>query len=727
MNLHPKHAEARKLAIERSMQQRLEPPRAEVSCSTYTGEVTDFYANPEHNGWGHLTVKTTDGEVKCNGTIEHLAPGLGLTVIVTGSWDMHRRYGWSFKLATTAVVEPTDASSFAAWLRGSAARGIGPALAQRIAETFTPDEFWKTLEDEPERFLEVKGVGGATLEVLQRLAGKRAEQLLMSRLLGLGLPEWLTRKALNKWGTSAATTIEANPYRLCELEGVAFRTADKVAAALGLDANNPDRVMAALDAAIQQTEQSRGDTWIDSMALVDAAYELLHISPAIIEAAICTAIKAARLFHADERIYRWPMWAAELAIVGAIPRLMPVTVALEQAQLDEQPEHLTPDQKRAVVRALVSQTAVITGGPGTGKTTIVRALLEALPAHRSVMLLAPTGKAAKRLAEATGRGAMTIHRGLGYNPETGWGYTASEWACPRTVIVDEFSMVDQLLAGHLFRATRGAQLVLVGDVHQLPPVGAGRVLRDIIDSGTVPVAELTEVHRSAADSWVARNAPRILRSEELDFTLTADFGFAPAPLSEHVGAGVLSAIAYCMQTGPRPQVLSPQRKGPAGVYHLNAVVQASLNPTPGGWVFQRDERHWELRVGDPVLQTTNDYDRDIFNGDVGVVRRITPKRLTADFDGISHEYTKSEARQLMLAYVTTVHKSQGSEYPWVVMVTHPAHRRMLSKQLLYTGVTRAKVGVILVGTQEAAALAASRSEHQRNSSLRDTLVKGLPE
>jgi exodeoxyribonuclease V alpha subunit len=388
---------------------------------------------------------------------------------------------------------------------------------------------------------------------------------------------------------------------------------------------------------------------------------------------------------------------------------------------------LDPSQERAVELAVSAPIACLTGGPGTGKSTIVRTLLERSKGW--TLLASPTGKAAKRLAETTGRAASTIHRLLSYGPceLTGQLRFRIDRNCPLEadlVVIDEASMLDIELADALLDAVQGeTRLLLVGDANQLPSVGPGRVFADLIESGTVPVARLEHVHRSAAESWVCSQAPAILRGAAPDLRERADFAWVESVSRDDlVRNAIASALGVHEETGALPPVLIPQNTGPAGVEAINACVQVRVNPPrPGERV--HGKAPFELRPRDPVIQTKNDYTLGVFNGEIGIVVHVDDtQRVHVALDDRTVVYSKSQATKLRLAYALTIHKSQGSEWPWIVVVCHSTHSYMLSRQLLYTGITRAKKGVVLVGDKTGLDRAlANTAPEKRNTGLVERL------
>jgi len=390
---------------------------------------------------------------------------------------------------------------------------------------------------------------------------------------------------------------------------------------------------------------------------------------------------------------------------------------------------LDPSQQRAVELACAAPVGIVTGGPGCGKTTITRFALDRLDSRgRSYLLASPTGKASKRLNEATGREAVTIHRMLGFHPVDGWRHNRRNPLSADAVIIDESSMIDVELGATLFDAIhpRRTRLILVGDADQLPPVGPGRVFGDLIDSGMVPLARLNTLHRAAQGSWVYRNAHRVIQGQMPELERSHDFRFVEVAESDAIVPKLCELMATTIPTevNDEAQVLIPQRTGPAGIEKANAALQRVLNPPrPGSTEKYLERGGVRLRAGDRVIQTRNDYDLGVFNGEVGDITEVGGKGLVVQYpDRPPVEYSTEKAGALQLAYALTVHKSQGSEWPWVVVVCHSTHTHMLTRQLLYTAITRSRKGVILVGNRKGIAAAVKdKVPPKRNTGLIERL------
>ncbi len=683
-----------------------------------------------------LLVEGRDAPVTIVGAVGDASPGEHLKL--EGSWEKHAQHGEQLRVTRAVVELPRTADGVQRYLEGL--HGIGPELARRLVAAFGVSAV-ETVEAEPWRAAQVKGMGKRRAERAAKEASeKRQEREVMIFLQGLGVSLAYAARIRRVYGADAVQRVRENPYRLArDVPGIGFQVADRIARGMGVSADSPLRIAAGVLHSLQGFVDE-GHCFAPAEALVRRASEMLGAAPERAADAAEQLVREGALIREGTALYLPRLLRAEtdlaerLRLLLTAPRPPPVEL-VGTARLSE-------GQRRAVEAAGRSGVVVITGGPGTGKTTIVRALVASWEgAGRRVLLAAPTGRAAKRLADATGRPAQTVHRLLeSGKPARGGGGGAfgRDGAHPLDcdlLVVDEASMLDLLLARSLVVAVPlSAALVLVGDVDQLPSVGAGQVLADIIRSGVVEVARLTEVFRQAEGSGIIDNAYRILagqspigaRAEERG----ADFYVVHAEQPERARELV---VRMCHERIPRAfgldpmrdvQVLSPMHRGPAGTEALNLALQAALNPT--GEPLQLGGR--AFRAGDKVMQLRNDYDRDVFNGDVGVVRRIergddeNDPFLEVDFEGRLVRCGADVAGDLELAYAVTVHKSQGSEYPAVVIPIVLAHHLLLKRNLLYTAVTRGKRLVVLVGSERAIARAVSDGEAgERWSGLCDRL------
>ena len=646
-------------------------------------------------------------EVIAVGPIGHLPPGAHLRL--EGSWSTHPKHGRRFKVRHYLVDDPRTLKGLTLYLASGAVRGLGAELAKRAVAKFGLDTL-RILDEEPDKLLEVNGVGRKRLEqILEHWDADKQGRELAVMLRGHGLGAALVHRIQDRYGAKALQVVSSDPYRLAaEIKGVAFRTADAIAQAMGVALDDPRRAEAASRWLLDEAGKD-GHCFLPRGELARRAQELGLEDP-VIEAALGRLTLAGRVSvkqaadpqlrpvydsgveRSEERVAR--LLAARLGRSGGGQ----VSAALAERRVGL---NLNEDQRRAVTTALSERLCVITGGPGTGKTTIVRVALEAAALREERWLLAaPTGRAARRLAESTGRDGKTIHRLLEYSFQSG-GFQRDESNPVEAdgVLVDEASMVDLALMESLVRALPGdCRLILVGDADQLPSVGAGRVLGDLIESGVVPVVSLHQVYRQAEDSGIVRNAHRVLKGlppvsseREPEVVPRQDFFVLRREDSWELRETLLKVVNENLRRkgfDPRSdvQVLTPMHKGPLGSRALNRALQDLLNPQ--GRELVRGEK--VLRVGDRVIQVRNDYDNDIFNGDVGTITGIEAAAVTVEFDGREVALVGEQLDQVELAYAISIHKSQGSEYPAVVVAMHTGHHVMLRRNLLYTAMTRAK-------------------------------------
>jgi len=683
------------------------------------------------------------------GSMMSLRPGEHLRV--AGRWTVHKKFGRQFKVERFEVLVPTSRPGLIKYLGSGLIHGIGPELAKRIVNQFGADTL-DVLEKTPERLREVPGIGPKKFErLLQDWHRHAARREVMIFLEGHGLGPGLAGRVVEAYGPSAISVIKANPYRLAsDVSGIGFKTADAVARNLGFAADSPERARAGVLFALQELRDD-GHACYPREELLPAAIQILGVDGKLVEDA-ADALAREGSIVVDDSLDRRPVYLRDLhedevGVARRLLRLASGPCPLGQIDTDaavawvqeRQKIDLADSQKRALAQVLRSKLAVITGGPGVGKTTIVNCIIPILRAkHLSVALAAPTGRAAKRLSETTKWEAATVHRLLKFNPRDGqFAYSESAPLPVDAVIVDEASMIDINLMHHLVRAVPNhAMLVLVGDVDQLPPVGPGDVLRDIIDSRTAAVARLEEVFRQARRSMIIVNAHRVNHGEmpliRPDPEMLQDFFFVKQDDVEQVPGLIEDLIRrrlparFDFDATTDIQVLTPMHKGVAGASNLNSILQDCLNPLkPGAPSVQRGAR--SFRVNDKVMQILNNYDKDVFNGDIGRVAEINRVDgvLVVKFDGRPVEYEFDELGQLVHAYAISVHKSQGSEYPVVIVPVVTQHYVMLQRNLLYTAITRGKKLVVLVGTMRAVARAVRNDAiRQRHTHLRDRLIRG---
>jgi len=708
------------------------------------GELLGFTFRADDGGFSVARVRSAEGQqITCVGPIGHVTEGQHL--ILQGKWVDHPQFGRQLRVANLLVEDPRTTRGLERYLGSGAVVGLGKEFARRVVETFGLDTL-AVIEEEPDRLLEVPGIGTKRMErIRDHWQTDLQNREVHATLHGYGIGRALANKIVDKYAEKAASIIHAQPYRLAaEMAGVGFLTADRIARDVGIAEDAPERADAAVIHLLREAQggghcflprrelTARGDNLGVGMDATTPAIERLRLRGDVVLHQT-TDPEAQPVYHpvlerAESRVAaRLRELLAESG--GGNPIPAPVMDKAE-AKMDIA---LNLGQRQAVSRALQGGVTVITGGPGTGKTTTVRMLMAMARSRREHWRLsAPTGRAARRLAEATGADAKTIHRLLEFNGRTGrFMRTASNPLACHGVLVDEASMVDvRLMASLVSALPEGCRLVLVGDADQLPSVGAGRVLADIISSGQVPVCTLTEVYRQAHGSGIVRNAHRINKGE--------------SPVSGEQEAGIddffevhrgdpLEAQATILQIvtqrlrdrGFDPlrdvQVLTPMHSGPLGTQALNEALQRALNPEGTG--IRRGPRLY--RVGDRVLQLKNDYDNDVFNGDVGTIIRAGGGALTVDFDGRSVTLRGEALGDIDLAYAISIHKSQGSEYPAVVVALHRAHFVMLRRNLLYTAITRAQRFCCVVGDRWAIRTAvATRGGDERWTRLSERLQPG---
>ena len=670
----------------------------------------------------------------------------GEWVQMSGTWVTDRTHGLQFKATFLKASPPTTLEGIERYLGSGMIRGIGPIYAKKLVAAFGEAVF-ELIEQEPGRLREVTGIGPK--RAARIVAGWAEQKVIREIMLFLHANGVGTSRAVRiykTYGSEAVQVITENPYRLArDIRGIGFLTADRVAEKLGIEKTASIRIRAGISYALAEAMDD-GHCGLPAHELEALTVKLIEVPPDLIEAALQLELDAGELVadtvECRRCVFLAALYRAEQAIaerlraLGTGPLPWPVIDAARAITWVEGRTGLTlaESQREAVRLALGSKALVITGGPGVGKTTLVNSILTVLRAKGvEVALCAPTGRAAKRLSESTGLEARTIHRLLESDPKTG-GFKRGEenpLECD-LLVIDEASMVDVLLMRSLLKALPDrAALLIVGDVDQLPSVGPGQVLADVIASGAIPVVRLTEIFRQAATSRVIVNAHRINKGQmpELEAVPGSDFFFVDAPDAE---VGVAKLLAVVGQRIPARfgldpvrdvQVLCPMNRGGMGARALNGELQAALNP-PGELRVERFG--WTYGPGDKVMQVANNYERDVFNGDLGVVSGIDTEEgeLSVTFDGREVVYGFGELDELVLAYATTIHKAQGSEYPAVVIPLTTQHYAMLARNLLYTGVTRGKRLVVLVGQRRALGIALrNQGGRRRWSKLREWLTR----
>jgi exodeoxyribonuclease V alpha subunit len=664
----------------------------------------------------------------------------GMPLHLAGQWVEDKKFGRQFKVSSYRLSSPKTLIGMERWLGSPAFKGIGPGLAKRLVKQFGMETI-DVIEKTPERLTEVSGIGeGRAKKIAEVYATQRHVENVMVFLRGHDVTEAQAVRIVKRYGQQAIAIVSSNPYRLAhEVHGIGFRTADAIAQSLGLARDAPERLEAGLLHALEIGSED-GHVHLPDEDLLRATTELLGVSVDLLVPRL-GALEQRQLVVRESLGVKGPCTAlprAYEAEAGAAARLAALIktpgrslVVNIDAAIETLQAHmgiaLAAQQFAAVKAAVSDKCVVITGGPGVGKTTIIRAIVQlARAANRKVALAAPTGRAAKRLSEATGSEASTIHRLLEYAPhEGGFQKTAEKPLDADMLVVDEASMVDIQLFRSLLDALRpGAQLVLVGDIDQLPSVGAGAVLDDVISSEAATVIRLTEIFRQAAESKIVVSAHRINAGEVPDLEapaqgVTSDFYFIARDEPDAARATIIELVSqriplrFGFDAIEDVQVLAPMHRGELGTSALNKALQEALNPKGSSPELVRGERVY--RRGDKVMQLKNDYDKLVFNGDIGVILAIDPQEgiVQVDFDGKIASYDRGELDQLQHAYAVSIHKSQGSEYKVVVIPLATQHFMMLQRSLLYTAVTRGKQLVVIVGSKRAIALAVRNADAKR--------------
>jgi exodeoxyribonuclease V alpha subunit len=704
-----------------------------------------LFFNPD-TGYSVLRFSVESGERHVVvGTFPPLSPGERLRV--SGTWEVNPKFGPQLKAESFFPLLPSTAKGMEKFLSCGLVKGIGPVLAKRIVKAFG-EETLEVLAEKPERLKEVEGIGAAKLaEIKKSWAEHRDIRDLIIFLQQHDVSTNLATKIYRHYGTQSYTVLKTNPYQLClDVWGIGFKTADAIALKLGMDPASPDRIKAFLLYLLEK-DNEQGHVFSYESELVAKCGEEIGAGPEPVRRAL-DDLKAKRLvvvetLPADTAVYRPFYHAAQQGFIRAMDALAraphfppPFDIG---GVIDEVERGLglvfSATQRQAIRESFEKKVLVITGGPGTGKTTIIRAITAVFGKWgKPVILAAPTGRAAKRLSEATGREAKTIHRTLEFNPKMGtFRRDAAHPLSGEAIIIDEFSMVDLALMHALIQAVPPSmRLIIVGDKDQLPALGPGTLLRDLIESGLVSVVRLDEIFRQARDSLIVTNAHRINQGQNLVYPKRddpdSDFYFLHVEEEAKLIRTILNLCAVSVPRklglpplSPQIQVISPMYKGFGGVERLNAELQRRLNGSSAGLHLGTRE----LKIRDKVMQVRNDYDKEVFNGDIGTISHIDRDtyRVVVSFDQRPVHYERDELDDLALAYAVSVHKSQGSEYQAVIMPLLTQHFIMLQRNLFYTALTRAKRLSIVIGSYKALYIAVKNDKPiKRNSLIKEKLM-----
>ena len=708
-----------------------------IPSTTLDAQIEHITYTNEDNGYTIARVRI-EGERNLVTIVGNLlSPSPGEVLRLKGEWTIHPKYGRQFKVLGHKTIVPATVEGIRRYLGSGLIHGIGPKMADRIVDRFG-EETLEIIDHSPERLAAIDGIGKKRIQMI-RTAWRQQRDIrdVMVFLQSHGIGPAYASRIFRRYGHRSIAVVRSNPYRMAsDIFGIGFQKADAVASSLGFHKTSPKRVTAGVLFVLRRLSEE-GHVYFPYGPLVESCFELLDVAPDVVREASgglalsgdvviedisdasaidhehSKAVFLSRLHHFENRAAES---LTELATHRAATSPIDDEVALEWVQR-HMGIQLAPKQVEAVRQALMHKLMVITGGPGTGKTTILRAIVQIAARHRRrVLLAAPTGRAAKRMGEATGHSAMTIHRMLEFSPQKGgFQKNATHPLKCNLLIVDEASMIDIRLMYHMLNALPPVSgLVLVGDVYQLPSVGPGNVLKDIIASGCLPVVKLTEIFRQARSSRIVVNAHRINEGRLPALTHPApedpptDFYFIeqedPEKVLDLIRTLAVDRIPQRFSLDPMKdiQVLTPMHKGVVGAANLNRELQSALNPGAP----ELDRSGTGFRTGDKVMQIRNNYTKDVYNGDIGQVMRIDTERreLTVDFEGRPIAYDPADLDEIVLAYAISVHKSQGSEFPAVIIPILTQHYVLLQRNLIYTAVTRGKQLTVLVGTRKALAI-----------------------
>ncbi|MCY3975384.1 MAG: ATP-dependent RecD-like DNA helicase [Simkaniaceae bacterium] len=725
----------------------------EIFCSwfamlTLAGCVERIVFRSEETGFtvARLTLSGRKDPVTVVGVLPHANPGE--EVRCTGEWKHHATHGRQFEVCTCEIEAPRDVRGIRRYLASGAVKGIGPTYAGRIVDLFG-EETLRVIDTAPERLLEVAGIGKKLVDrMISSWSEEKSIRRVMIFLQSYNISPAFAKKVFRKYGEDSVEIVRKNPYVLArEISGIGFKTADLVAQNTGIARDASIRIEAAIEFVLWELSGA-GHVCYPEASLLRQVAETVEMEEERVGEALSTLVRDERVIGGKAEgvpsVWVAPLFHAENNIVKEVRRIREGSSAIRSLDVDKAIAwaqkksriRFGEEQIEAIGRSLVEKVHIITGGPGTGKSTITRAILAISSCLTGdVLSVAPTGRAAKRLSEITRRRAFTIHSVLEPNFQAG-GFRRNRdhpLKCA-LLIVDEASMIDTLLMNHLLKALPSfTRVIFIGDIDQLPSVGPGTILQDFIDSGSLPVTRLKRIFRQGRNSRIVESAHRINAGYFPDLTVDpeSDFQFldieSPEEIVEKTIDLIRNVIPKKLDLDPlhEVQVLSPMKRGVIGIDNYNHVLQGVLNPNP----VALSRMGVAFREGDKVMQTRNNYDKKVYNGDIGIIVAADTERgaLTVRFDDRMTEYDTSDLDEIVLAYAVSIHKYQGSECPCIIMPVHVSHFKLLFKNLLYTGLTRGKKQVFLLGTKKALAIAVNTDDtKKRFTGLREMLARGIP-
>ena len=709
------------------------------------GTIKRLVYHNEENGFVIARVDLQEPEKKETTVVGKMAAiSIGETYQFKGKWNLDSRYGWQFNFDDYQIILPTTLEGVRRYLGSGLIKGVGPATANRIVEQFG-EKTLEVIEDYPEKLNQVEGIAQKRIELIKKSWQEQKEiKRVMLFLQSYKITTGYAVKIFKQYGSKAIEKLKENPYCLVDdIFGIGFKIADRIAQNLGIENDSPSRIRAGIKYCLNENA-GQGHCFVYDDAIIKMTAELLGIAEEQVVRECTFLDNSKEIIIQDNQVWLPQYFYAEKEVSQKIADLIRFPQQLTQINIDLKIEQLeekykikfATEQKKAIKEVLLHRVLILTGGPGTGKTTTTIGLIELFEdLGLKIVLAAPTGRAAKKLAEATRRTAKTIHRLLAYNPRER-GFTKDEKNPIRAdaIILDEVSMIDILLMNHLLKAvTENTFLILIGDIDQLPSVGPGNLLKDMIDSEVIPVIRLTHIFRQREKSLIVVNAhlvnqgkyPILKGKQERDFYFLKEED--PEKAAEKIIHLCTSRLPRSYHINPLRdiQILTPMYKGAVGADQLNQLMRNALNPDGKSLKYG----HQQYKINDKVMQIRNNYDKEVFNGDIGNIKEINLEEqvIKVLFYSRIIEYDFSELNELVLAYAITVHKSQGSEYPVVVIPMLTQHFLLLQRNLLYTAITRARKMVVIVGTNKALWIAIKNNKTvKRNTFLRERLKKMVP-